>query len=485
MNGSSVLKAALITIDPGMQQRPKGRSLDFYGERSRMHLCKQLVLLCAASSHVVVAAATETSAAVSVLVDAVMHSACADNWLESCRAEMEIVSSRGVKSPEEFAEYVKDVTTLIRKAYADSIDSVRESAEASLRNLPSLLAEKNKSSRSRVKVIYFKGDDFIHRRCVVINFDHATKAWGEPITSLGRVRRGGGWEGALWIPATRSVQLGSMEFAVPCDIRECGRLTAESVPTLLAAINKVRSSSSRGTSRANIRPDVADVESAVRAVGTTFELKGHQSYDVSASAVVIESMTDGKLAARYCVDASRGFVCPRIELFDSRGEKEVEWVSSGYFLHERSGVWFPTSQCHLIYLPGGEVGEKVDCRIEPGTLSVNEQIPGSELSITVPARTKIIDSRSGESAGYLTDRAVTLSFLDKGMSIEGDAFSRLLPTGQVGRASLFRGLASLSWKTWLAIVNGLILIALLGVFARRMVLARLTQRESRGRRDRR
>ena len=485
MNGSIVLKPSLSTMDPGIQQRPKGRSLGFYGERSRMHFFTQLALLCAVSSHVVVAAATENSAAVSVLVDAVMHSACADNWLESCRAEMEIDSSRGVKSPEELAEDVKDVTSLIRKAYADSVDSVRESAEASLRNLPSILAEKNKSSRSRVTVIYFKGEDFIHRRCVVTNFDHATKAWGEPITSLGRVRRGGGWEGALWIPATRSVQLGTMEFAVPCDIRECGRLTAESVPTLLAAMNKVRSSSLTGRSKLNMRPDVADVESAASAFGTTFELKGHQRYDNSSSAVVIETKTDGKLVARYCVDALRGFICPRIELFDSRGEKEAEWVSTGYFLHERSGVWFPTSQCHLIYLPGGKVGEKVDCRVEPRTLSVNEQIPGSELSLTVPARTKIIDSRSGESAGYLTDRAVTLSFWDNGMSIEGAAFSRLSPAVPVVRAFPFRELVSLSWKTWLAIVNGLILLALLGVLARRMVLARQTQRELRGRRDRR
>ena len=442
-----------------------------------MHLFTQLALLSAVSSHAVVAAATESPAALSVLVDAVMHSACADSWLESCRAEMEIDSSRGVKSPEEFEEYVEHVTKLIRKAYANSVDRVRESAEASLRDLPSILAEKNRSSRSRVNVTYLKGEDFIHRRCVVTNFDHATKAWGEPITSLARVRRGGGWEGAIWLPVTRSVQLGSVEFAVPCDIRECGRLTAESVPTLLAAINNVRSSSSRGTSRANIRPDVADVESAVRAVGLTFELKGHQSYDVSASAVVIESMTDGKLAARYCVDASRGFICPRIELFDSRGEKRAEWVSSGYFPHERSGVWFPTSHCHLIYLPGGvKVGEKVDCRIEPGTLSVNEHISGSELSITVPAKTKIIDSRSGDSVGYVTDRVVTLSFLDKGISTDGDAFSRLLPAGHVGRASLFRGLASLSWKTWLAIANGLILIALLGVFARRIIQARRSER---------
>jgi hypothetical protein len=250
-------------------------------------------------------------------------------------------------------------------------------------------------------------------------------------------------------------------------------------------MNKVRSSSLTGRSKLNMRPDVADVESAASAFGTTFELKGHQRYDNSSSAVVIETKTDGKLVARYCVDALRGFICPRIELFDSRGEKEAEWVSTGYFLHERSGVWFPTSQCHLIYLPGGKVGEKVDCRVEPRTLSVNEQIPGSELSLTVPARTKIIDSRSGESAGYLTDRAVTLSFWDNGMSIEGAAFSRLSPAVPVVRAFPFRELVSLSWKTWLAIVNGLILLALLGVLARRMVLARQTQRELRGRRDRR
>ncbi|MGI9177049.1 MAG: hypothetical protein ACR2IT_04245, partial [Pirellulales bacterium] len=129
--------------------------------------------------------------------------------------------------------------------------------------------------------------------------------------------------------------------------------------------------------------------------------------------------------------------------------------------------------------------EKVDCRIEPGTLSVNEHIPSSELSITVPARTKIIDSRSGESDGYLTDRAVTLSFLDNAVSIEGDAFLRLSPAVPAVTAFPFRGLASLSWRNWLAIVNGVTLIAFLGVLARRMVVSRQSERGARGRRDRR
>jgi hypothetical protein len=451
-----------------------------------MRLFKHLALLSAVSSHAVVAAATDSPAAVSVLVDAVMHSACADNWLESCRAEMEIDSSRGVKSPEEFEEYVKDVTSLIRKAYADSVDSVKQRAEASLRNLPSILAEKNKNSRSRVTSVYFRDADFIHRKCVVANFDHATKVLGEPTTILGRTGRGGRWEGALWLPAARSVQVGAVEFSLPCDMRELGRLTAESVPSLLLAMGRVRSSSLSSEVAMINRPDVGRIESAARAAGTTFTFVGYRSYDDSASAMLIETETNGKVAARHWVDASRGFICPRIELFDSRGEKGVEWVSSGYFLHERSGVWFPTSHCHLIYLPGGvKVGERVDCRIEPDTLSVNEHIPASELSITVPSRTKIIDSRSGESDGYLTDRAVTLSFLDNGVSIAGDSFSLLSPAVPVVTAYPFRGLASLSWKSWLAIVNGVILIAFLGVLARRMVVSRQSERGSRGRRDRR
>jgi hypothetical protein len=42
-----------------------------------------------------------------------------------------------------------------------------------------------------------------------------------------------------------------------------------------------------------------------------------------------------------------------------------------------------------------------------------------------------------------------------------------------------------SWKFWLAAVNGVILLALLGVLARKAVMARSSERESRGCRDRR
>jgi len=63
--------------------------------------------------------------------------------------------------------------------------------------------------------------------------------------------------------------------------------------------------------------------------------------------------------------------------------------------------------------------------------------------------------------------------------------SRATAEKDVRRSRVAEWIGALSWKHWLAAINGLILLALLGVLTRKAVLAKRSERELRGRRDRR
>ena len=109
--------------------------------------------------------------------------------------------------------------------------------------------------------------------------------------------------------------------------------------------------------------------------------------------------------------------------------------------------------------------------------------------VQLPSKASVLDARTSTQVRYKVTEPITLSLAKGGLDLASMPgvflVSRATADDDVGRARLVKWMSALSWKHWLAAVNGLILLALLGVLARRMFLARLTQRESRGRRDRR
>ena len=70
-----------------------------------------------------------------------------------------------------------------------------------------------------------------------------------------------------------------------------------------------------------------------------FRVVGQVQYDKNALASVIESkMENGTVFERYHIDASRGFICPLVQIYDKKtGKLTEEYTSSEFFFHEKTG----------------------------------------------------------------------------------------------------------------------------------------------------
>jgi hypothetical protein len=85
---------------------------------------------------------------------------------------------------------------------------------------------------------------------------------------------------------------------------------------------------------------------------------------------------------RYWIDASRGYVCPLIQFYDNSGKLTEEWKSSDYFLHEKSGLWFPVQYTHTEFVAEmGEIREQRRCQLDRETLRINQPVADAEFAI--------------------------------------------------------------------------------------------------------
>lgn len=237
---------------------------------------------------------------------------------------------------------------------------------------------------------------------------------------------------------------------------------------------------------------IAEIERGQK-VGV-YRLAGEQKYDGDAFATVVESSKNlagnVQVLQRYWIDPARGYVCPLIEFYDDAGLLTERWKSSDYFLHKPSGLWFPDVHVHTRFDPKTRLfTEERTYRLNPDTLRINQPISDAEFMVQLPSKASVLDARTSTQVRYKVTEPITLSLAKGGLDLASMPgvflVSRATADDDVGRARLVKWMSALSWTHWLAAVNGLILLALLGVLARRMFLARLTQRESRGRRDRR
>jgi hypothetical protein len=80
---------------------------------------------------------------------------------------------------------------------------------------------------------------------------------------------------------------------------------------------------------------------------------------------VVELKKEGKLIQRYGIDPSRGYICPLIEIYDEKtGRLLSEYRSSDYFIHQKTGLYFPGVFVETVNDPktGAIVTKKRICR---------------------------------------------------------------------------------------------------------------------------
>ena|GEM_PF-2785956 len=182
---------------------------------------------------------------------------------------------------------------------------------------------------------------------------------------------------------------------------------------------------------------------------------GIATYDGDARAYVVESSKNGKVLERYWIDVNRGFVCPLIQYYDINGKLLSEYKSENYFLHERSGLWFPQLYKEMTTSSDGKQEFK-EYRIDQSSLDVNFPIADDEFLVEIPAGAEVIDSRKGkDSKRYKAIDNGVLSLGKDGLDLE--KMDWLHAVGE------FSKMQAMSWWRIAGLIIGILLI-ILGIY---------------------
>lgn len=192
-----------------------------------------------------------------------------------------------------------------------------------------------------------------------------------------------------------------------------------------------------------------------------FILVGEESYDKDAIAKVIEVKVKGRLLQRYWIDPSRGHVCPLVQIYnDKNGKILEEYKAMDYFLHEKSGLWFPKSYSYCSYNHNdGSVMIKKDFLIDTETFVLNQKISDNEFSLDVPENYYVSDERKKNKILYEAISNCSISLAKGGLDIEKiDCFRRI---GVLSKKNTGSSLATFV-RTILVIIG--VLLILTGIY---------------------
>ena len=154
----------------------------------------------------------------------------------------------------------------------------------------------------------------------------------------------------------------------------------------------------------NMTREVSEKNSSIQ----LFTIKEEVLYDSNRStATVLESTYKGKITQRYWIDASRGYVCPKIQIYDLlTGDLLEEYISTDYFFHKPSGLWFPQKYTEIRKNAATKkILENCDYVIDPETFWLNQKVALKEFVIDVPEGESIIDNRN--NLGNIVYRSIS------------------------------------------------------------------------------
>ena len=205
-----------------------------------------------------------------------------------------------------------------------------------------------------------------------------------------------------------------------------------------------------------------------------------ESFEGEEVAVVEWGLLNGKPGTRVWIDDRKGFVTPLIEEFGAGGVLRKRYVSSGYMRIGTSVLWYPAKHEETSFdEQTGELAVATVFETNMKTLTLNEAVPDEEFAVRVPRGVTVANELGGGEGTRMmvADDAVSLQF--KGGQLDLDRLPGLVRQHEQ-ESILWPNVAALfhrlSWRGWLAGINGVILAALLGVLARKAVLTRRSER---------
>jgi hypothetical protein len=341
-------------------------------------------------------------------------------------AELEVTTTKLELSEANLQKQVDAAAKSYREAMKKMPDEKSHAQiEQTIKNLPNVIRINNAERRSRVKMLFDGNDVELGRRRMEESFFEPvfTRKWTKPGIALRNGLSKSGEDSISWQPS-QNMAVVSRDGSYSIEFQAFGRM--QGLPSRLITVTLLS-----GTDMLRfefLSENVAKVKAQYSAMAgegniKPFDLTGETKYDGNAVAYVVESRVKTSsgpcVVQRYWIDASRGYVCPLIQLYDNEGRLGEEWKSSDYFLHEKSGLWFPVHHIHTQYIPEtGKLREQTTYLLDRNTLRINEDVSEKEFAVQLPIGATVLDAREANQPNYTVRGPVTLSLVKGGLDLE-------------------------------------------------------------------
>lgn len=153
------------------------------------------------------------------------------------------------------------------------------------------------------------------------------------------------------------------------------------------------------------------------------------------------------------VDPSRGYICPRIEEY-VRAKLKHLYLSTGYYLEQKSGLWWPRTHVATTYSPNGDIQVETTYAMTPEATAINVPVDPKEYVLPVKAGFHVIDDRNSKPLHYMVAQPTDLRLVKGEIDLSD---SKIFMPDQPAQATVFE---SNSWRPY-AIAVSLFLIVLL------------------------
>jgi len=225
-------------------------------------------------------------------------------------------------------------------------------------------------------------------------------------------------EGAIFFPQSRSADINDIGSYMEA-LLNFGRLKGPSALFALAIFLQDTNIEKYEFSEKNIAKFKEEREKQIQAgQAKTLQTVGTVMYDDDANAYIVESSINGKVIERYWIDVARGYVCPLIQYYDVNSKLLAEYKSREYFLHGKSGLWFPQVYEEMTADRDGKQEFK-EYRINKTSVDINFPVTDDEFAIEIPDGTTVIDARQGKgSRRYVAVNNGVLSLGKGGLDLE-------------------------------------------------------------------
>jgi len=192
--------------------------------------------------------------------------------------------------------------------------------------------------------------------------------------------------------------------------------------------------------------------------GKVLQTVGTANYDGNAKAYIVQSYAGDKVIELYWIDVARGFICPLVQYYDEKGKLLSEYKSENYFLHEKSGLWFPQVYEEMTTDRDGKQ-QFAEYHIDKSSLDVNFPIADDEFLVEITEGATVTDERKGKgSQRYKAIDKGILSLGRGGLDLENMNWLAQAEVSEVPSARL-------SVVQVLCLIAGILLI-LLGIYFR-------------------